>query len=150
MVNNNINILLIEDNPGDIRLAQEAFRYIAEVKHLYTVKDGEEAVKFLFKYPPFESAITPCLILLDLNLPKKSGKEILKMIKEDVELKIIPVLILSTSKSYADIIYCYQNHANSYLTKPVDFEIFLNLVQQITSFWIKTNTLPLLQQQHYH
>jgi two-component system response regulator len=149
VVNNKINILLVEDNPGDIRLAQEAFRYIAEVEQLYTVRDGEEAVKFLYKYPPFETATTPCLILLDLNLPKKSGKEILKMIKEDSDLKVIPVLILSTSKSSSDIIYCYENHANSYLTKPVDFEIFLNLVKQITSFWIKTCTLPILQQQQY-
>lgn len=142
MVNNNTQILLIEDNPGDIRLTQEAFKIINKNQTLFITRDGEEAVKFLFKNHPFEDHPTPDLIILDLNLPKKTGREVLSIIKKDSDLKAIPTLILSTSKSYSDIKYCYENHANSYLTKPVDLDVFFEMIRDVYNFWCKTVTLP--------
>jgi CheY-like chemotaxis protein len=136
-----MHILLIEDNPGDIRLTQEAFKSVNIDQKLSVSKDGEDAVKFLFKNHPHENAITPDLIILDLNLPKKTGREILSIIKQDSELKSIPTLILSTSKSISDIKYCYENHANSYLTKPVDLDIFFDMIRNLYNYWCRTVTL---------
>ncbi len=144
MVNNNKSILLIEDNPGDIRLTQEAFKLVDKQQTLFVTKDGEEAIRFLFKNPPYEHQPTPDLIILDLNLPKKTGREILTIIKQDADLKVIPTLILSTSRSFVDIKYCYENHANSYLTKPVDLDLFFDMIRNVYSFWCTSVTLPSL------
>lgn len=146
MTNNNTNILLIEDNPGDIRLTQEAFKFVNKEQKLFVTKDGEEAIKFLFKNSPFHDKPTPDLIILDLNLPKKTGREILTIIKQDSVLKSIPTLILSTSKSTVDIRYCYENHANSYLTKPVDLDVFFEMIRNVYNFWCKSVTLPVVNE----
>lgn len=142
MVNKTIDILLVEDNPSDIRLTQEAFKIINKDQTLFISRDGEEAIKFLFKTPPYDNSPKPDLIILDLNLPKKTGREILYLIKNDNELKIIPTLILSTSKSNSDILYCYENHVNTYLTKPVDLDKFFEMIRHVYDFWSNTATLP--------
>jgi len=138
---NNINILLVEDNPGDIRLAREAFYNAGISDELFVATDGEEAIKFLFQTPPYADVPKPHLILLDLNLPKKSGKEILKVLKDDPTLSVIPVLILSTSKSQSDILWCYEHHANSYFSKPLDFDVFSVLIKSISQYWFEHASL---------
>lgn len=133
-----IHILLVEDNPGDIRLTQEAFHEAGVPATLDVAMDGQEAVAFLEK----NVRSLPDLILLDLNLPKWSGKEVLYRIKNHPEFKRIPVLILTTSKSEQDVLESYQLNANSYLLKPMDFDDFLEIVDRINSFWLQTAILP--------
>lgn len=137
-----INILLVEDNPGDARLVKEAFKENKVMNELFIVEDGEKALKFLYKEGEFEDAITPDLILLDLNLPKKDGREVLKEIKTNSKLRIIPVVVLTTSKAEEDILKSYNLHANCYLTKPVDIDKFIEIVNQINNFWFSIVTLP--------
>lgn len=131
-----IEILLVEDNPGDVRLTLEAFKEGRISNHIRVVGDGIEAMALLRKESSYADAIRPDLILLDLNLPGKDGREVLKEIKEDNDLKSIPVIILTTSKDEEDIINTYRLHANCFLTKPVQLDDFLKLIQLIEKFWL--------------
>lgn len=137
-----INILLVEDNPGDVRLTQEAFREGNIKVNIEVARDGVEAISYLRKQAPFLEAILPDLILLDLNLPKKDGREVLAEIKNDPDLKRIPVVVLTTSNAEADILKSYNLHVNSYINKPVDFDRFFEIVQKIEDFWLTTAVLP--------
>ncbi|MFZ4057616.1 MAG: response regulator [Ferruginibacter sp.] len=132
-----IDILLVEDNEGDIILTREAFRDSVLKNTIYTVKDGAAAVQYLKKEGDYLDCVTPHLILLDINLPKMDGKEVLGIIKTDSQLKQIPVIMLTTSSSPTDIEECYAKHADHYITKPIDFEKFINAVQEIEAFWLK-------------
>ncbi|MBN2105448.1 response regulator [bacterium] len=137
-----INVLLVEDNPGDIRLTEEAFKEANLECNLNVVEDGVEALAFLNQKGQYKDAPKPDFILLDLNLPKKDGRQVLKEIKESSALKYIPVIILSTSKSEDDIIRTYNLHANCYISKPVDLDNFIEVVQNIKSFWFTIVALP--------
>lgn len=136
-----IDILLVEDNPGDVRLTQEALKDARVNNTLTVIGDGIEALAFLNRNGRNKST-RPDLILLDLNLPKKSGLELLAEIKSDDELKIIPVIVLTTSTSQEDIIKSYGLHANCYITKPVDLELFIRVVKSINDFWLTIVKLP--------
>lgn len=136
------SILLIEDNPGDVRLTKEAFKEGNISMDLSVVMDGVEAIQYLHKQAPFEGVRTPDLILLDLNLPKKDGREVLKDIKEDPDLRRIPVVVLTTSNAESDILKSYNLYANCYINKPVDFDSFFNVIKSIEEFWLSTVMLP--------
>src|SRR6202023_3645611 len=137
-----IQVLLVEDSPGDVRLTQEAFREAKVRINLHVASDGAEAMAFLGREGKHVDVPRPDLILLDLNLPKKDGREVLKEIKESPTLKSIPVVILTTSASEADILRSYLLHANCYITKPVDLEGFLEVVKSIDNFWLSVVKLP--------
>lgn len=137
-----IHILLVEDNEGDIVLTKEAFEDAKILNTLSIVKDGQDAIHFLNQKGRYAHAQLPDLILLDINLPKKNGHEVLQYIKESKQLKHIPVIMLTTSLSEQDILKSYTNHANCYITKPVEVEDFLNVVTSIENFWIKIVQLP--------
>jgi two-component system, chemotaxis family, response regulator Rcp1 len=137
-----IQVLLVEDSPGDVRLTQEAFRNADRSVVLHVASDGVEAMAYLKHQGVHASATRPDLILLDLNLPRMDGREVLALIKEDDLLKTIPTVILTTSDSEADIVTSYNLHANCYLTKPVMLEAFEKLVESINSFWLTTVKLP--------
>jgi CheY-like chemotaxis protein len=137
-----IHILLVDDNEGDILLTREALEEAKIVNRISVAHDGMEAIRFLKKAPPFTDGDTPDLILLDINLPKMDGKEVLSIIKNDPELKRIPVIMLTTSSSEKDILTSYDNHANCYITKPVDLERFMEVVRTIEDFWISIVKLP--------
>ena len=137
-----IHILLVEDNEGDILLTKEAFESGKIINTLSVVKDGKEAIDFLTKKGKYATATLPDLLLLDINLPKKNGHEVLQFIKADVNLKQIPVIMLTTSSAEADIITAYQHYANCYITKPVEMETFLDIISKIETFWISIVTLP--------
>jgi two-component system, chemotaxis family, response regulator Rcp1 len=141
-ISKNIEILLVEDNPADIRLAQEAFKDAKVRNILYTVGDGVEAMAFLRRQGKYADAGRPDLILLDLNLPKKDGREVLAEIKTDEHLKLIPVVILTVSKDEEDILKTYNLHANCYITKPIDFDQFMKVVKSIEEFWLTIVKLP--------
>ncbi len=135
-------ILLVEDNPGDVRLTQEVFKENKLRNNLNVVEDGLEAMDFLRRVGKYADAPRPDLILLDLNLPKKDGREVLEEIKEDPNLKHIPVVVLTTSQAEEDIIKSYNLHANCYITKPVDLEQFITVVKSIEDFWLTIVKLP--------
>jgi two-component system, chemotaxis family, response regulator Rcp1 len=137
-----IEVLLVEDSPGDIRLTREAFKDAKVHITLHVALDGVEAMDFLNRKGKYSNAARPDLILLDLNLPKKDGREVLEEIKESPVLKSIPVVILTTSASEADILRSYKLHANCYITKPVDLDGFLEVVKSIDSFWLSVVQLP--------
>jgi chemotaxis family two-component system response regulator Rcp1 len=137
-----IEVLLVEDSPGDVRLTQEAFKDAKVHINLQVVSDGAEAMAFLGREGKYANVLRPDLILLDLNLPKKDGREVLAELKGSPDLKSIPVVILTTSASHADIQGSYQHHANCYITKPVDLEGFLKVVKSIDSFWLSVVKLP--------
>jgi len=141
---NMINVLLVEDSPGDVRLTQEAFRDANVTIHV--AADGVEAMSFLRREGIHSAAVRPDLILLDLNLPKMDGREVLMLIKADDDLRTIPTVILTTSEAEADIVKSYQLQANCYLSKPVQLEAFDNLVQSINDFWLTKVKLPKPQQ----
>ncbi len=137
-----ITILLVEDNEGDARLAREAFKE-AKVKNvMYHVTDGEEALKFLFKRDKYAAMPHPDLILLDLNLPKKDGREVLEEIKNDENLKSIPVVVMTASSAEEDILKTYKLHANCYIQKPLDFDKFIKVVKSVEDFWLSIVILP--------
>lgn len=142
MKKNEVKILLVEDNEGDIVLTLEGLREARIHNHVHVVKDGEQALQYLRKTGPYADAETPNLILLDINLPRVDGKEVLIEIKNDPELKIIPVVMLTTSESEMDVLESYNNHANCYITKPVDYGKFMDVVQSIKEFWISIVHLP--------
>jgi two-component system, chemotaxis family, response regulator Rcp1 len=135
-------ILLIEDSPGDVRLTREAFRDTEDVLRLHVAVDGVEAVSFLRREGVHGDAPRPDLILLDLNLPRMDGRQVLSVIKQDDDLKTIPTVILTTSEREADIEAVYQLRANCYLTKPVEFDAFESLVKTISVFWLTMVRLP--------
>jgi len=137
-----IEILLVEDSPSDVRLTIEALKDAKVSNRLSVVSDGVEAIAFLKKVGKYADSPCPDLILLDLNLPKKDGREVLKEIKQDENLKAIPVVVITTSKSDEDILKSYNLHANCYITKPIGLEQFLIVVKAIESFWLKIVKLP--------
>jgi CheY-like chemotaxis protein len=137
-----IEILLVEDNPGDIRLTQEGLKETKMLNNLHVAMDGVDALDFLRRRGKYASAVRPDLILLDLNLPKKDGREVLAEIKGDEDLKRIPVVILTVSQAEEDIFKSYNLHANCYITKPVDFTQFLKVVRAIEDFWVGIVKLP--------
>jgi len=137
-----VEILLIEDNPGDARLTQEVLKDGKVKNNLHIVYDGEEATDFLFKRNQYQNAPRPDLIILDLNLPKKNGQEVLAEIKVDDNLKSIPVIILTTSKAEEDIIRSYNLHANCFLSKPIDLNKFFEVLKLIEDFWLTLVKLP--------
>jgi chemotaxis family two-component system response regulator Rcp1 len=137
-----IEVLLVEDSPGDVRLTQEAFREANRAINLHVASDGVEAMAFLKREGTNANAPRPDLILLDLNLPRMDGREVLAEIKGDDSLKTIPTIILTTSESEADIVKSYQLQANCYLSKPVQLGAFENLVKSINDFWLTTARLP--------
>lgn len=136
-----VEILLVEDNPGDVRLTREALKDAKVVNSLHVVEDGVTALDFLYKHPPYAEAPYPDLILLDLNLPRKDGREVLAEIKSNDTLKNIPVVILTTSHAEEDILRAYNLHANCYITKPVDFAQFATVVRSIENFWLTAVTM---------
>lgn len=137
-----IEILLVEDNPGDARLVLESFKDSRILNSLFVVKDGEEAMNFLNRQGGFSDAPRPDLILLDLNLPRKDGREVLAEIKSDERFKRIPVVILTTSGAEKDIRKSYDLHANCFITKPLDFHQFMNVIRSVENFWLTIVKLP--------
>jgi two-component system, chemotaxis family, response regulator Rcp1 len=137
-----IQVLLVEDNPGDVRLTKEALKEGKLLNQLTVVGDGVEALLFLRKEGKYADAIQPELILLDLNLPKKDGREVLAEIKADPKLRRIPVVVLTTSSAEEDILKIYDLHANCYIAKPVDLEQFMGVVKSIEDFWVSVVKLP--------
>ncbi len=137
-----IEILLVEDSPSDAELTIETFNESKILNHIYVAEDGVEALDFLFRRGKYKDVPRPDLILLDLNLPKKNGREVLAEIKGDPELQTIPVVVLTTSAAEEDILRSYQLHANCYITKPVDFEQFTKIVKLISDFWFAAVRLP--------
>jgi chemotaxis family two-component system response regulator Rcp1 len=137
-----IQVLLVEDSPGDVRLTQEALKDTKVQIRLHVAQDGTEAMEFLKGQGKHSSAPRPDLILLDLNLPKKDGREVLQEIKESAALQSIPIVILTTSASDEDILRSYKLHANCYITKPVDLKGFLTVVKSIDAFWFSVVKLP--------
>ncbi len=137
-----VEILLVEDSPGDVQLTIEALRDAEVHNHLHVTTDGEEALRFLRREPPYADAPRPDLVLLDLNLPKKSGREVLAEVKADPVLRRIPVVVLSTSESREDVLAAYDLSANCYVTKPVDLDQFLDVIRAIDSFWLVLAKLP--------
>jgi CheY-like chemotaxis protein len=137
-----IEVLLIEDDPGDVLMTREAFEDYKLVNQLSVVQDGVEAMSFLQREAGFEDAPRPDLVLLDLNLPRMDGREVLEAIKSDPELASIPVVVLTTSEAEEDVLRSYSLHANAYVTKPVDFDRFINVVRQIDEFFVTVVRLP--------
>ncbi|MBF0440257.1 MAG: response regulator [Magnetococcales bacterium] len=137
-----VEILLVEDSPGDVELTKEALADSRIVNRLYVVEDGEQAIEFLERRGRYTDAIRPDLVLLDLNLPRKDGREVLQFIKSSDELASIPVVILTTSRAEEDILKSYELHANCYITKPVDIFQFFKVIKSIEDFWLTVVKLP--------
>ncbi len=137
-----IEILLVEDNPGDARLAAEALKENKVSNNLHQVRDGVEAMRFLRREAPYAGVPVPDLILLDLNLPRKDGREVLEEIKGDPELRLVPVVVLTTSAAERDLIKSYNLHANAYVIKPIDLDRFIEVVRAIENFWFTIVKLP--------
>lgn len=137
-----IEILLVEDSPSDVEFTVEALKEAKVRNHLSIVEDGVQALEFLHRQGQYTKAPRPDLIMLDLNLPRKDGREVLAELKADANLKMIPVVVLTTSRAEEDVLRAYQLHANCYITKPVDFQQFLSVVRAIESFWLFVVTLP--------
>ncbi|MBP8952196.1 MAG: response regulator [Armatimonadetes bacterium] len=137
-----LDILLVEDNPGDVRLTKEALREAKLLNEVHAVDDGERALAFLRHQPPYEESCTPDLVLLDLNLPRMDGKQVLAEMKSDPALRRIPVVVLTTSQDERDVLATYNLHANCYIAKPVDLDQFLDVVRSIEHFWLALVMLP--------
>ena len=137
-----IDILMVEDNPADARLTREAFVDSKMVNTLHHVRNGDEAMAFLNRKPPYQDAPRPDVVLLDLNMPGMDGRAVLAEMKSDPHLKTIPVVVLTTSEADEDIVRSYELHANCYVTKPVDFDKFVTIVQAIDDFWVSVVRLP--------
>jgi CheY-like chemotaxis protein len=142
MSSRTIEILLVEDNPGDVRLTREAFSEGRLLNNLMVVNDGVEAMDYLRQQGKYGNSTRPDLILLDLNLPRKDGREVLAEIKADEQLRMIPVVVLTTSDAPDDVTGAYGSHANCYITKPVDLDQFLKVAQSIENFWLSLVRLP--------
>jgi len=137
-----VEILLVEDNPADVRLTVEGLREARIANNLSSVMDGDSAVEFLQRKGRYASAPRPDLILLDLNLPGVDGRSVLKFIKEDPSLKVIPVVIITSSDAESDIIRSYESHANCFISKPIDFQGFCNVIRSLENFWFTVVRLP--------
>lgn len=137
-----IEILLVEDSAGDVELTQEAFLDAKIANRIHVTRDGDEALEFLYRRGRHESAVRPDMVLLDLNMPGKNGKEVLAIIKEDDDLKEIPVIVLTSSEAEMDIAKSYQLHANAYIIKPVSLQQFLQIVEAVEMFWLSVVRLP--------
>lgn len=137
-----IDILMVEDDPGDVRLTREALKGSKLLHSLNVVEDGVAALDYLHKVAPYAQATRPDIVLLDLNLPKKDGREVLAAMKQDATLRTIPVVILTTSQAEEDVLRAYNLNANCYVTKPVDFDQFMRIVRAIEEFWLNVVTLP--------
>lgn len=137
-----IEILLVEDNPGDVRLTQEALGEAKVRNNLAVARDGVEALSYLRREPPFQDATRPDMVLLDLNLPRKDGREVLAEIKADPDLRRLPVVVLTTSSAEKDVLESYNLYANCYITKPVDLDQFVGIVSSIEDFWLTIVKLP--------
>jgi len=142
MKGNSIQILIVEDSPSDAFIVREALKQAQEPSDVHCVRDGVEAIEFLHRRGPFVDAPRPDIMLLDLNLPRKDGRELLAEIKSDEKLKSIPVIVLTSSAADQDVSRAYSLHANCYLTKPADFSQFKEMVRAIENFWFKNVTLP--------
>jgi len=142
MKGNAIEILLVEDNPGDVRLVKEVMKDAKVANSLHVAEDGEEAMAMLRREGKYSGSVRPDLILLDLNLPGKDGREVLREIKTDENLRRIPVVVLTTSSAEEDIIRSYSDYANSYITKPINLNQFINVVKSIENFWLTIVKLP--------
>lgn len=140
-----IEILLVEDNAGDARLTREALREGRVHNRLHYARDGVEALAFMRREGPYVDVPTPDLILLDLNLPRKDGREVLAELKDDPRLRLVPVVVLTTSEAEQDILKTYELHANCYITKPVDLDKFLEIIRMIEQFWLAVVKLPTRQ-----
>ncbi len=140
---NPVDVLLVEDDEGDVLMTREAFEFYKIRNPLHVVTDGEQALQFVRRAGPFADAPRPGLILLDLNLPRLNGLEVLAELKQDPELLLIPVVMLTTSKAEEDILRSYKLHANAYVSKPVDFENFMAAIRQIDDFFLTLSKLPL-------
>ena len=140
-----LHILLVEDSPTDVMMTREALEYYKVLNPLHVVEDGVEAMQYLRREGKYCAAPRPGLIILDLNLPRKSGREVLEDVKTDPELMNIPVVVLTTSKSEEDVVRSYGLHANCYITKPIDFTKFVDVVRSISEFWLGIVTLPLIK-----
>jgi len=137
-----IDILMVEDDPGDVRLTREALKGSKLLHSLNVVEDGVAALDYLRRIAPYQDAVRPDLVLLDLNLPRKDGREVLAAMKQDPALRAIPVVILTTSQAEEDVLRAYNLNANCYVTKPVDFDQFMRIVRTIEEFWLNVVTLP--------
>jgi CheY-like chemotaxis protein len=137
-----IEVLLVEDDPGDVLLIQEAFEFNKVHNNLNIVRDGEQALAYLRREGEYAGAARPDLVLLDLNLPRKDGREVLEEVKTDEVLRTIPIVVLTTSEAEEDVLRSYQLHANAYVTKPVDFDRFVSIVRQIDDFFVSVVRLP--------
>ncbi len=140
-----VEILLVEDNPGDVRLTIEALKDVKLLNRMHVAQDGVEALAFLRREGKYAKSPHPDLILLDLNLPKKDGREVLEEIKQDPDLKHIPVVVLTTSQAEQDIMKSYDKHANCYVTKPVDLDQFIGVIKSIEEFWLAIVKLPQME-----
>ena len=137
-----IEVLLVEDDPGDVLLIREAFEFNKVHNNLNVVSDGEQALSYLRREGEWAEALRPDLVLLDLNLPRKDGREVLAEAKGDPALRTIPIVVLTTSEAEEDVLKSYELHANAYVTKPVDFERFVSIVRQIDDFFVSVVRLP--------
>jgi CheY-like chemotaxis protein len=137
-----IEVLLVEDDPGDVLLIQEAFEFNKVHNNLNIARDGEQALAYLRREGEYADAPRPDLVLLDLNLPRKDGREVLQEVKSDDDLRTIPIVVLTTSEAEEDVLRSYQLHANAYVTKPVDFDRFVSIVRQIDDFFVSVVRLP--------
>ena len=137
-----IDILMVEDDPGDVRLTREALKGSKLLHNISVVEDGVAALDYLRRRDPYQDAVRPDLVLLDLNLPRMDGREVLAAMKQDPALRIIPVVILTTSQAEEDVLRAYNLNANCYVTKPVDFDQFMRIVRTIEDFWLNVVTLP--------
>jgi len=137
-----VDVLLVEDDDGDVLMTREAFEHHKIRNNLHVVQDGEEALQFLHREGPYADAPRPGLILLDLNLPRRDGREVLAELKADPELRVIPVVVLTTSEAEEDILRSYTLHANAYVSKPVDFDRFIDVIRQIDDFFVTVVKLP--------
>ena len=142
MIGRPVQLLLVEDSPGDVELTREALEEARVANTLHVVSDGVEAMEFLRRQGRFAGAVRPDLVLLDLNLPRKDGRQVLAEIKEDPELRRIPVVVLTTSQAEKDVLAAYQLHANAYIVKPVDLQQFLDVVRSVEGFWLAVVKLP--------
>lgn len=137
-----VDVLLIEDNPGDVHLALEALRAVPLAGEIRVVVNGEEALDYIRRVGPFETATTPNLVLLDLNLPRRDGLEVLEALRADEATRFVPVVVLTSSDAPDDVNRAYASYANCYVTKPVDADEFVEAIQQISDFWLRLATLP--------
>lgn len=137
-----VDVLLVEDDDGDVLMTREAFEHHKIRNNLHVVRDGEEALQFLRREGEYEDAPRPGLVLLDLNLPRRDGREVLAEMKSDPELRVIPVVVLTTSEAEEDILRSYTLHANAYVSKPVDFDRFIDVIRQIDDFFVTVVKLP--------